>query len=418
MRVAMVHNYYRQPGGEDHVFEAEAELLEQRGHSVSCYTAHNDDLQHLGSLALARATIWNGSSYRELRSLVRSQRIEVVHFHNTFPLISPSAHYAAKVEGAAVVQTLHNFRLTCVNGLLSRDGRVCEDCVGRSWSWPGVLNGCYRDSRPVSAVVAIMNAAHRWRGTWREMVDVFVALSESSRSKLVAAGLPTGKIVVKPNFVIREPSVGAGDGDYALFVGRLSEEKGIRTLIDAWGLPESRVEGETRMPLKIAGDGPLRPFVDAAAAANANIEVLGHKAPDQVTRLMQRASFLVMPSTTYENFPIVLAEAFAAGLPAVVSGHGAMEEIIESGVTGCHFRPGDPSDLASRVAWLAARPRQLHAMRLAARERFESEYSCDASYDRLIAIYARAVAAASNASGGAVERRLSVQPGGATSCEF
>ena len=258
MRVVLVHNYYQQPGGEDQVFAAEGRLLEARGHHVYRHTVHNDEVSGYNKAALAKATLWNGDSYRELRAIFRRERAEVVHVHNTLPLVSPAVYYAAKAEGVAVVQTLHNYRLLCPAATFLRDGRVCEDCLGRA-PWPGVVHACYRDSVAASSVLASMLTYHRARRTWTEMIDVYVALTEFAREKFVEGGLPEAKIVVKPNFLDSHLSTPEEPKAYALFVGRLSKEKGLSVLLSAW-----RTLG-ARIPLKIVGDGPLAQEVDRAA---------------------------------------------------------------------------------------------------------------------------------------------------------
>ncbi len=244
----LLHNRYQQPGGEDQVFAAEGNLLEAHGHQVLRYTRHNDQVTDQNPLALAGATVWNQAVYRELRTLIRRERPQVAHFHNTLPMISPAAYYAARAEGVPVVQTLHNYRLLCPNALFYRDGQVCEDCLGKAVPWPGVVHACYRESRASSGAVATMLTAHRAIGTWKKAVDMYVALTEFARQKFVQGGLPAEKIVVKPNFIEPDPGSGEGRGHYALFVGRLSQEKGVDTLLAAW-----EQLGE-KVPLKIVGD--------------------------------------------------------------------------------------------------------------------------------------------------------------------
>ncbi|MEW6635764.1 MAG: glycosyltransferase family 4 protein [Actinomycetota bacterium] len=385
VRTLLVHNFYQRPGGEDQVFAAEAGLLEARGHEVLRYSTHNDRVSGKSTPSLARDTVWNGTAYRELRRLVRRTRPRVAHFHNTFPLISPAAYYAVRAEGVPVVQTLHNYRLLCANALLLRDGRVCEDCLGRTMPWPGVVHACYRDSRPASGAVAAMLATHRVLGTWREAVDVYVALTGFARQKFIQGGLPEEKIVVKPNFLHPDPGPGDGRGGYVLFVGRLSREKGVETMLRAWERPGLKA------PLKIVGDGPLAPEVRAAAGRLAGVEWLGRQSKAQVLALMKGARFMVFPSVWYEGFPMVFAEASAVGLPMVASDLGSMSSLVDDGRTGLHFRPGDAESLASRVVWLLNRPAQLEYMRRQARREFETRYTAEENYRRLMEIYELAI---------------------------
>ncbi|MCA6122028.1 glycosyltransferase [Bradyrhizobium sp. WSM 1704] len=385
MRILVAHNYYQQAGGEDEQVAVEVAMLRSFGHEVAQFSLHNNAIDAMNRLALASRTIWNRSSSLELTRLLRTHRPQIVHFHNTFPLISPAAYWAARAEGAAVVQTLHNFRLCCINAVLFRDGRVCEDCLGKAVPWPGILHKCYRNSLGASSATATMVATHRLLGTWQKAVDVYIALSEFSRGKLLQGGLPADKITVKPNFVYPDPGPGNGNGRFALFVGRLSQEKGIETLLAAWRRLRDDIQ------LKIVGDGPLAQQVREAAAADGRIEWLGYKPLDFVHRLLGEAAVLLLTSRCYENFPRVAVEAFAKGTPVIASRLGAMAEIVEDGRTGLHFEPGDADDLAAKVGGLLAHPSELAQMRGAARERFAQNFIAETNHDMLMAIYQRAV---------------------------
>jgi glycosyltransferase involved in cell wall biosynthesis len=385
MKILAVHNRYQRPGGEDQVFVDETALLETRNHRVLRYEVHNDQVKHVNRLTLAKDTVWNTSAYRELRALIRRERPDVVHFHNTLPLVSPAGYYAAKAEGAPVIQTLHNYRLLCPVALFFRDGRVCEDCMGKAVPWPGVVHRCYRGSRAASGVIATMLTVHRALRTWTEMVDVYVALTEFARNKFVEGGLPAGKIVVKPNFVAPDPGRGQGGGGYALFVGRLAPEKGTGTMLAAW----DRLG--TRIPLKIVGDGPLKDQVVEAAARRSNVEWLGHKPVADVHALMRKADMLVFPSQWYETFGRVAAEAFAAGTPVIAANIGAVAELVEHGRTGFKFRPGDPEDLVTQVEWALSHSAELRRMREEVRAEFEAKYTAERNYRALMEIYQAAL---------------------------
>jgi glycosyltransferase involved in cell wall biosynthesis len=374
-----LHTFYQQAGGEDVVFRAEVALLQERGHEVLELTFDNRDLENLPPWRQAGLTLWNQEAYRRVREAIREHRPDLLHLHNTFTLASPAVIHAAKAEGIPVVMTLHNYRLLCVNALFFRRGRVCEDCLG-GLPWHGVFHGCYRDSRPASAVVAAMLSLHRALGTWN-MVDRFIALTEFARQKFIEGGFPPEKISVKPNFVHPDPGPGEGRGGYALFVGRLSPEKGLGTLLMAW----ERLGG--KVPLKIVGDGPLAPEVQEAQKRIPGVEWLGRKAPEEVYALMSEASFLVFPSESYEGFPKVLAEAFAKGLPVLASALGSQGSIVDHGRTGLHFRPSDPEDLAAKVEWLLAHPNELARMRKEARAEYEAKYTAEQNYAQLMAIY-------------------------------
>src|SRR6266550_2627380 len=251
MKLLLVHNRYRQPGGEDEVFLRQSELLRSAGHEVLEYTRHNDEIVDGGILSkanLAARTLWAWDSVARLRALLRREKPDLAHFHNTFPLISPAAYYACQREGVPVVQSLHNPRLMCPAATFYREGRVCEDCLGRCTSWPGIVHACYHNSHLQTAVVAGMLAGHRILGTWQEQVDAYIVFTEFFRQKFVRAGLPREKIFVNPHFLGTDPGMKQEMGDYALFLGRFEPEKGILTLLKAW-----RSLGH--VPLQIAARG-------------------------------------------------------------------------------------------------------------------------------------------------------------------
>jgi glycosyltransferase involved in cell wall biosynthesis len=391
LNILLAHNFYQQAGGEDQVFADEGHLLESRGHQVTRYTVNNDAIPNMGALSLAAKTIWNRQTYAELRILLQQQRIDVVHFQNTFPLISPSAYSAGNRAGAAVVQELPNYRLLCANALMYRDGHVCEDCLGRSIPWPGLLHRCYRGSLAATSVVTSMLVTHRALGTWQKRVDAYIALTEFGKEKFIAGGLPAAKISVKGNFVYPDPGVAVGEGDYAVFVGRLSPEKGIETLLKAWEI----LRGQPGRPLglKILGDGPMASNVREAAASNPLVQWLGRRPMNDVLEMVGNAMFLVCPSHWHETGgPKTVLEAFAKGTPVVASRLGIMQYVVDHGRTGLHFEAANPTDLA-RQARLLADDADLRArMRLAARSEFESKYTADQNYRLLMQIYERAIA--------------------------
>ncbi len=378
MRILVVHNTYQKPGGEDVVFAAEAALLEAHGHEVVRFTAANDEIRSANLSTVAAKTIWNRTAMRQVRALIQRTRPHVMHAHNTFPLISPSIYSAARMERVPVVQTLHNFRLICPNALLRRNGMICEDCLGSFTRWPGVVHGCYRDHRGATGVVAAMLATHTLLGTWTDKVDRYIAMSEFARAKFVQGGYPAEKIIVKPNFLDRDPGLRASPRGYVLFVGRLSPEKGLNTLLNA----VRRITPPPR--LKIAGQGPLLP---AQPDVDPNVEWLGHRNREQTFELMKGASVLVMPSEWYEGCPLTLIEAFAIGVPVIASRLGTMAEMITDGVTGLHFSPVDDEGLARAIEWALTHPDQMTAMACRARECFEREYTAERNYQQLMSIY-------------------------------
>ncbi len=388
MKILLAHNQYQQPGGEDAVHAAEAELLKNHNHSVVEYRRHNNEIRGnhgLTNINLLPRAIWAKDSYEEIRNTIERERPILAHFHNIFPLISPASYYACREAGVPVIQTLHNYRLFCPAATFFRNGQICQECIGHGL-WRGVRYGCYRGSRAATATVALMLAFHRYRETWTEMVDCYIVLSQFSREKFVEAGLPSAKVLVKPNFVHPDPGVRNASGDYVLFVGRLSREKGLHTLLAAWEPLRNRI------PLHIVGDGPLRPELNGLKSRPdlRNIHFHGYLRRDQVHSLMKNARFLVFPSEWYECFPLTVAEAFACGTPVITSQLGAMAEIVEDHRTGLHFIPGDSADLAAKVDWAWSHPQEMESMGREARAEYVAKYTAERNYQMLMDIYARA----------------------------
>ncbi|MEL6443729.1 MAG: glycosyltransferase family 4 protein [Bacteroidota bacterium] len=382
-----MHNFYQQPGGEDQVFRAEVRLLEGMGHTVETYTVHNDDVRDLSRAGLVARTVWSREAHDAIVRKVRKAEIDVVHFHNTLPLVSPAAYHAARKSGAAVVQSLHNYRLHCPGALYFRDGQVCELCLGKTFAWPGVRHGCYRGSKAATAAVATMTASHRVLGTWTRSIDRYIAMTDFAHAKFVEGGLPAEKLAMKPNFLADDPGAGAGEGGYALFVGRLSPEKGIDLILDAW------TQHAPPMPLRIAGDGPRAEAVRAAADAHPSITWVGHQTREGVMQLMSDAALLVFSSECYEGgTPMTLIESMANGTPVVASDLGGTKSMVVEDVVGTRFAPGDPAALAAAVKRLAEDPAHLGALRKTARAQYDALYTSEANYLRLVEIYDAALA--------------------------
>lgn len=384
MKVILCHDFYRLPGGEDQVFLDECWLLEKYGHQVVRYEKHNSKIKTMGNLDVARSTIWNSKVRTELDELITDTRPDIIHFHNTFPLISASAYAAAKKHNVPVVQTLHSFRMICPGSTLIRDGKICEKCVGKTLALPSIAHACYRDSKLMSGVVAARNAIHRLFGTWKNNVSRFIALTDHSRDLFVRAGLPADKIVVKPNFVRPDPGQRVAEGDYAIFVGRLSREKGIEVLLNAWQKQGCSV------PLVIVGDGPLRESVNQAAAANSNITYLGQLPFEQVLEKIRDSKLLIMPSIWYETFGRTMIEAFAAGVPVIASNLGAMKEIVTDGLTGLHFEVGSAEDLTTKIKTLFGDDKLRRRLGNAARQTYVEKFTAEKNYELLMNIYDQA----------------------------
>lgn len=391
MRILFVHNTYQHRGGEDSVVEAEIALMRSHGHAVETWFRSNDDIAGLSSLALARQTLWSDRTSYDLAELIRRFQPDVIHAHNIFPLISPSLYWAAGRAGVPVVQTLHNFRLMCLNALFLREGKVCEDCMGHL-PWRGVARACYRGSRAASAALAGMLTLHRGLGTYRNKVTRYIALNEFCRSKFIQGGLPAERVVVKPNFVnwieVRphpalrtlEGPEGDGERNGLLFVGRLSVEKGVATLAQAMALLHD-------VRLRVAGDGPEAGLLDGMTG----VTCLGNLTGEAVRQEMSRAAALVVPSICYENFPRTIVEAFACGLPVIASHIGALADIMHDGKTGLLFEAGNAVDLSAKLRWAKTHPGEMKRMGQEARKEYESKYSPSINYQQLMAIYKDAI---------------------------
>lgn len=383
-RVAMFHTEYTHAGGEDVSTRMDAALLQQRGITVVPFGASNRDALAASRSAAAYALLhspFNPAVYERVRAFCRTHRPDVAHVQNFWFALSPSVHAACHAEGVPTIQTLRNYRLLCVNAQLLRDGRPCEDCVGHG-PWRGVLHACYRQSRLSSALVARMIQYNRRRRTWDDDVDLFIALTPFARDRHVAGGLPADRIVVRPNSV-HDPGVAAAAGRGAVFVGRLSDDKGVDLLVEAWKtIPD--------VPLTIVGDGPLRDHVASAASRLPNIRVAGPLANDAALEAMRSASIVVMASRWYEGFPRVIVEAFAVGRPVVAPRLGSMSDVVSSGVTGLLFEPGSAAALAGAVRSLVDNPEMRETMARAARAEYERLYLPEKNGGELVAIYEEA----------------------------
>ncbi|BAU66896.1 putative glycosyl transferase [Stanieria sp. NIES-3757] len=382
MRILSIHNNYRIRGGEDESRESEERLLREMGHQVDVYEENNNRITQLNSVQLSLKTIWSQEAYRIVQKSLRQSKRDVVHVQNFFPLISPSVYYAAQSEGVPVIQTLRNYRLICPNGLFFRQNRVCEDCLDKFIPYPGIIHACYRKNRAATSATVAMLTTHRVIQTWDKQVNLFISLSKFARQKFIEAGFPADKIIVKPNFVHPDPGVGQGQGGYALYVGRLSVEKGLDILLAAWERLKAPI------PLKIVGDGPLAQQVIEATKRFPQVEWLGRKPMTEVYELMGEAMFLIFPSKWYETFGRVAVEAFAKGTPVIAANLGAIAELVENERTGLHFCPSDAVDLATKIDQILTQPQKLSQMRREARAEFENKYTAQENYNQLMKIYA------------------------------
>jgi glycosyltransferase involved in cell wall biosynthesis len=376
LRILIAHCRYQQAGGEDLVAAAEAALLEKYGHDVRLYERDNHDVERLGHMRLASESMWSARTMREVTAMIAEYRPDVIHVHNTFPLISPSLYWAAQRMSVPVVQTLHNFRLLCPQAMFLRAGRVCEDCLGKI-PWRAVVHKCYRDSLAASGVTALMLGVHRGLGSFRDKVTRYIALNRFCRNKFIEGGLPADKIAIKPNFVdLPAPAEGARSG--GLYVGRLSPEKGIRTLLDALAKRPNR-------KFEIIGDGP--------EPVDSRIPRLPWQNEQTIHQRMSGAAYLVIPSLWYETGPRTLMEAFGCGLPVIASRLGAIAEQVDEGKTGLLFEPGSANELSEKIAWAETHASEMAQMGRQARAVYEARYTPSRNYQRLMEIYSEAIAA-------------------------
>jgi glycosyltransferase involved in cell wall biosynthesis len=380
MNILIVHNRYAFAGGEDEAFATEAGLLRRHGHHVLVHTQDNRAIDSASRWSTGVRSVWSRGDYAAVRQLISKNNVELMSVHNFFPLVSPSIYYAARAEGIPVVQTLHNYRLLCPAATFLRDGKICEDCLGRAIPWPGMVHKCYRKSFIQTGAVAGMISAHKLLGTWRRMVDCYVALTPFMRDKFVAGGFPPERIRVKPNSV-EDTGAGSGQEDHFLFVGRLSEEKGAAVLLRAWKT------ARTSRKLKIIGTGPDEMNLRAMAAGLPNVEFLGQVSAERVRAEMGGAAALVFPSIWYEGLSRVVIESFSKGTPIIASDVGPLSTIVKDGQNGVLFEMGNSADLAAKLSAFPAVGKTLAGLRKSARDEYERFYSDDVVYRSLIEIY-------------------------------
>ena len=356
-------------------------MLSDAGHVVDTIHLNNDETDHSSRVNVALKSIWSSSSYRLVDQKLRARQYQVLHVQNFFPLLSPSVYSAARKHRVPVVQTLRNYRLLCPSGIFFRDGHICEECLTKTVKYPGIVHACYRGSTLGSMSVAAMTAIHSIRGTWRNDVDLYISLTEFARQKFVREGFSAEKILVKGNFVFPDPGMGSGDQGFMIFVGRLTPEKGVRTLLSAWEkLPRPG-------KLKIVGEGPLAEEVQAFCEHNATVEWLGPKNSVETKELMGAASTLIFPSEWYETFGRVAIESFAKGTPVIASNLGAMSEVMTSSKAGWLFNPGDADHLAEKMQWCIDNPADVHDSRAVARQEYLSRFTEKTNCRELIAAY-------------------------------
>ncbi len=387
MKILLIHNSHRSgsSSGDDGVFRQEAALLESKGHRVITFNISNDyfDAAPLYKKILFIFQLpWSFSSSNKIRRLIRQERPDIVHIHNIFPLISPSVYHMLRAEGIPIVQTLHDFRFLCTNAFFMRKGNICKECLNGG-IFRSLLYGCFKDSRIQTLPVAIMLRLHRYLNTFKTKIDGYICLTESEKNVFIKAGYVDKKLFVKPNFV---EDLSHKDrhlsGDYVVFIGRLSEEKGVRTLINAW-------RELSDIPLKIVGDGVLAEGLKSYTKKLniKNIDFIGYKPYRECREILSKARFLVFPSIWNETFGISIIEAFSHGKPVLASNLGAMADLVKDGYTGYLFEPGNARELAERVRLLWDNPEACQRMAMNARKEYEEKYTPERNYEMLIKIY-------------------------------
>ncbi|MEU5000488.1 glycosyltransferase [Streptomyces sp. NPDC021622] len=400
MHVLVVHNRYSsaQPSGENVVVDQEVGLLRAAGHRVGLFERRSDDIAGrslAGKAAVPLLVPWNPAIRKELAARLRAERPDVVHIHNVFPLLSPAVLAACADAGVPAVATLHNYTQVCPPGTLHRDGKACTECVGSKASLPAVRHGCYRNSRLATVPLAVSLTVNRRR--WWSGVERFFCISAAQRDVLVRSGMPAELLAVKHNFVPDPGARRTGAGEHVLFLGRLAEAKGVRLLMTAWD--ELTAAGGVGVPLVLAGAGPLEREVTAWAADRDDVRYAGLLDPDQCRQALARSVAVVAPSTALETFGLVVAEAMAAGVPAVAAGHGAFVELVEDGVTGLLHRPGEPTSLASCLRRVTTEEDRNQEMGQAARRRYEQGFSPAVGLERLVEGYRTAIAGRTESTG-------------------
>ena len=390
MRILAIHNYYQQRGGEDQCFEDEVNVLASHGHEVKTFTVHNDSIQG-SKLRVAVESIWNSESYSKVFAQVHEFRPDVVHVMNAFPLLSPSVFYAAKKAGTAIVHEVSNYRMFCPGTFLMRDGKHCESCIGKRFALPAIVHRCYRQSYVASLTLATSTYLHRMWKTWDRAVDLFICPSSAARDLLIRGGLPEQRLMVKPNALHSDPGAGNGSKGGFVYVGRLSPEKGLRTLLEVWRMDP------TLPSLKIIGTGPDEGLIQKASQSDSRIELLGKMPLDELLMVVGEAHALIMPSVWNETFGRTTVEAFAKGTPVIGSRIGGTAELIHEGRTGWLFEPGSAGNLHDKVKMaLMQTPESRLAMREAVRKQFLENFLPENNYRSLMKCYEQAIEIAKN----------------------
>lgn len=385
MRILMMHSRYQQRGGEDISSRAEAELLCRGGHEVDLVEYDNHDVEKIGKIRTAVRTIWSNPAVVDVQNRLKVQNYDILHVQNYFPLISPAVLLAGSRMGVATVQSLRNYRLLCSSGQLFREGHDCELCVGKLAPWTGIRLRCYRGSFGGSATLATMVLAHKLLGTWHQHTDALVPVSEYVRSAYVRGGFPAERLYVKPNVSLTDVQP-CEKLRQAIFVGRLTHEKGVASLISGW-----KKAAITDAKLLIVGTGPQESELKRLAAGDPSIEFMGQCGHLELMSLVAASRVSVIPSIWSEPFGRTAVEAFSVGTPVIASARGGLIEIVEEG-GGVTYPGGDVDALAAHLSRAMNDQVWWEGMVAAAVRSFASKYSAAAILKRTEDIYAGSMA--------------------------
>lgn len=379
--ILLVHNFYKIGGGEHTVFANEKQMLIDNGHSVLEYTRHNDEIRGIWSkLLIPMITVFNWRTYFEVKKIIITNKIDIVHCHNTFPLISPSVYYAANSCCVPVIQTIHNFRLLCPNGILYRDGEICEDCI-RKTMFESIKHKCYRGSMIQTVVIVGMLQIHRFIGTFTKKVDRYIVLTEFNKEKFKSL-IPISKMTTKPNFSLTECEMNSKEKKkgYFIFVGRLEKAKGISFVLDVW---KRMLVNEK---LVIIGDGPLADDVEQICRKCGHIDYLGPQSHEKTVEYIKNSNALVFASEMYEGFPMVILEAMSQGTAIIAPNVGNASRIVNDMLTGLHFKFRDEEDFVHKVKSMSDSS-QYGFLGSNGRMVFERCYTSHKNYEMLLDVY-------------------------------
>ncbi len=381
MKILLIHNTYLKYGGEDTVFEAEKQLLEQNGNEVETLIFDNTLLQGIEKIKLIYNIFYNNKSAKLLKSKLKEFKADIIHVHNFFYLASPAIFYVANECKIPIAQTMHNYRLICAGALLLRDERVCELCVSKKIPLEGIKHKCFNNSFLQTTQLTLMTGLHKYLGTWKNKIDTYICLTEFAKSKFSNSSLqiPINKISVKPNFTEDMGVSKVKRKDFYLFVGRLSKQKGIDILLEA-----AKNQG---FKLEIIGDGEMREYVEKMAEIHQNIIYHGFQQKNWIMDKLKACKALIFSSISYEGMPLTILEAFATGTPIIASDIDNVRDFIQDNVNGLHFKYGNATDLAEKVAFFEENSSKLSHFYTQARATYEAHYTPEKNYQQLIKIY-------------------------------